>query len=335
MSTKMSSTIQDTLPWIEKHRPESLDDLIAHEQIISTIGRLIDAGKLPHMLFYGPPGTGKTSTILACARKLYGKSYKAMVLELNASDDRGIAVVRNQITSFAGTRKLFSSGVKLIILDEADALTKDAQAALRRVIEKYARTTRFCLICNYVSKIIPAIQSRCTRFRFAPLLRSQMEQRTREIATEEGVTLTDDGLDAIMRLSCGDMRRMLNTMQSAHLAFETVDEKSVHLCLGQPLPKDIQTIFDALMNASFQNAYETIWTLMSTQGLALVDVLARLVDRYVLRGVKLPPPVRSFLLQKLADIEHALSGATTDKIQLGAIVAAFVIARKMMQNLKK
>ena len=113
-------------------------------------------------MFYGPPGTGKTSTILACARKLYGKNFKAMVLELNASDDRGIAVVRNQITSFAGTRKLFDSGVKLIILDEADALTKDAQAALRRVIEKFSKTTRFCLICNYVSKIIPAIQSRCT-----------------------------------------------------------------------------------------------------------------------------------------------------------------------------
>ena len=332
MSSAASKASTDSLPWIEKHRPAKLSDLIAHEQIISTIDRLIDSGKLPHLLFYGPPGTGKTSTILACARKLYGKSFKAMVLELNASDERGIAVVRNQITSFAGTRKLFSSGVKLIILDEADALTKDSQAALRRVIEKYSKTTRFCLICNYVSKIIPAIQSRCTRFRFAPLRKDQMESKTKEIAQLEGVNLTEDGLDAILRLSEGDMRRMLNTMQAAHLAFDEVNETNVHLCLGQPLPKDVDIIFGHLMNSTVEVAFDAIRKMAVEKGLAMTDILTEIVKKYVQQGLALPSRVRTFLLEKLADVEHSLAGATSDKIQLGSIVGIFFIARQMLES---
>ena len=151
---------QTNLPWVEKYRPSVLQELISHEDIIRTIRKFISEEKLPHLLFYGPPGTGKTSTILACAKELYSpKEFNSMVLELNASDDRGINVVRNQILSFASTRTIFNSGYKLVILDEADAMTNDAQNALRRIIEKYTDNVRFCLICNYLSKIIPALQS--------------------------------------------------------------------------------------------------------------------------------------------------------------------------------
>ena len=147
---------------------------------------MIDSDNLPHLLLYGPPGTGKTSTIVAAAKRMYGASkYSSMTLELNASDARGINVVRNEIKEFAGTQQLFSKGVKLIILDEADAMTSDAQFALRRVIEKYTKNARFCLICNYVSKIIPALQSRCTRFRFAPLHPQQIQGRLEEVAKAE------------------------------------------------------------------------------------------------------------------------------------------------------
>ena len=138
------------LPWVEKYRPNALQELISHEDIIKTIRKFISQDKLPHLLFYGPPGTGKTSTILACAKEIYSpKQFNSMVLELNASDDRGINVVRNQILSFASTRTIFNSGYKLIILDEADAMTNDAQNALRRIIEKYTENVRFCMICNY------------------------------------------------------------------------------------------------------------------------------------------------------------------------------------------
>ena len=150
---------------------------------------------------------------------MYGASkYNSMTLELNASDARGINVVRNEIKEFAGTKQLFSKGIKLIILDEADAMTNDAQFALRRVIEKYTKNARFCLICNYVSKIIPALQSRCTRFRFAPLLPDQIRGRLEEVAKEENVPLTEDGVEAILDLSCGDMRRVLNLLQSTAMS---------------------------------------------------------------------------------------------------------------------
>merc|ERR1712166_510401 len=202
------------LPWVEKYRPESLDDVVSQDNIVQTLTRLVENKMMPHLLFYGPPGTGKTSTILAIARQMYGKNLQTMVLTLNASDDRGISVVRNQIKEFASTRMVFSSGHKLIILDEADAMTNDAQMALRRVIEKYTQNTRFCLICNYVSKIIPALQSRCTRFRFSPLSEQQVRGRVEDILEKENATVTEDGLQAVMRLGKGDMRRILNVLQA-------------------------------------------------------------------------------------------------------------------------
>jgi replication factor C subunit 3/5 len=175
-------------PWVEKYRPASLADVAAHRDIIDTIDRLTGENRLPHLLLYGPPGTGKTSTILAVARKLYGSYYQNMILELNASDDRGIDVVRQQVQDFASTQSISFGpkvNVKLVILDEADAMTKEAQFSLRRIIEKYTKNTRFCLICNYVSKIIPALQSRCTRFRFPPLAAAHVTDRLRYIIQQE------------------------------------------------------------------------------------------------------------------------------------------------------
>ncbi|KAG6530029.1 hypothetical protein ZIOFF_012250 [Zingiber officinale] len=188
-------------PWVEKYRPQSLADVAAHRDIIDTIDRLTSENRLPHLLLYGPPGTGKTSTILAVARKLYGAQYKNMILELNASDDRGIDVVRQQIQNFASARSLSfgtKSTVKLVLLDEADAMTKDAQFALRRVIEKHTKSTRFALICNHVNKIIPALQSRCTRFRFAPLDSSNIRERLEHVIKAEGGLFKADPIHAIL-----------------------------------------------------------------------------------------------------------------------------------------
>ena len=255
--TKKQKTRQEqvaSLPWVEKYRPKDMADLVSHEEIISTVTKLIDAGQLPHLLLYGPPGTGKTSTILACAHRMYGKNFLSMVLELNASDDRGIDVVREQIKEFASTRQMFTSMPKLVLLDEADNMTNAAQFALRRVIEKYTRNARFCLICNYASKIIPALQSRCTRFRFAPLAPEQALDRVRIVAEAEAVNATPDGLDACITLGEGDMRKCLNILQSTHMAFDAVTPDSVYRCTGSPKPDDVQIILTCLLQDDFATA---------------------------------------------------------------------------------
>lgn len=225
---------------------------------LNAVTRLIQANRLPHLLLYGPPGTGKTSTVLALAKQLYGPKWKSMTLELNASDERGIDVVREQIKSFAGTRKLFSTGVKLVILDEADAMTSDAQFALRRVIEKYTRTTRFCLLCNYVSKIIPALQSRCTRFRFAPLKVEHIRERFAYVVDKEGLTarLTDTGQAAILRQSGGDMRKVLNVLQACANGYETIDEDAAYSCIGAATPKAIKELTQTLLKRPFKEGYD-------------------------------------------------------------------------------
>eukprot|EP00613_Pedinella_sp_CCMP2098_P034661 CAMPEP_0171729110 /NCGR_PEP_ID=MMETSP0991-20121206/27407_1 /TAXON_ID=483369 /ORGANISM="non described non described, Strain CCMP2098" /LENGTH=358 /DNA_ID=CAMNT_0012323403 /DNA_START=6 /DNA_END=1082 /DNA_ORIENTATION=+ len=317
------------LPWVEKYRPSTLDELIAHDEIIGIITRLIESGKLPHLLFYGPPGTGKTSTILAAARSMYGARSQAMTLELNASDDRGIGVVRDQIKSFAGTKQLFSSGVKLVILDEADAMTNDAQFALRRVIEKNTKNTRFCLICNYVSKIIPALQSRCTRFRFAPLKPDQVIGRMNAIIAAEGLEVTEEGKHALLDLSGGDMRRVLNVMQAAHMANPGgVDGKAVYLCTGNPLPEDVEAMLHRFLNDGFAQAFEATKVQCFTSGYALSDVL-REVSLLVL-AMGLPPAVLAQLLDDMSTIEWRLAAGASEKVQLAALVGAFMVARETM-----
>ena len=232
---------------IEKYRPESLDDVEGHHDILATINKFVDSNRLPHLLLYGPPGTGKTSTILALARRIYGPSQvRQMVLELNASDDRGIDVVREQIKTFASTKQIFSmggggggggaktsmAGYKLIILDEADAMTNTAQMALRRIMEKYTANTRFCIIANYAHKLSPALLSRCTRFRFSPLKEADIRQLVVKIVDEENVQIGAEAVDALVRLSKGDMRRALNVLQACHASSTLLPCSPSPSCLG-------------------------------------------------------------------------------------------------------
>ena len=190
----------NTIPWIEKYRPNNINDIVYHDDIRNTLKKLISNKKFPHTIFFGPPGTGKTSTILACAKEIYGEGYKTMVLELNGSDDRGIKVIREQIKGFSEYNQLFCRGVKLVILDEADSMTYDAQFALRRVIENYTHNTRFCLICNYISKLIPALQSRCITFRFSNINSDCSLIKLREIINEENIKYDKIGLKTIIEI---------------------------------------------------------------------------------------------------------------------------------------
>ncbi|KAH6759205.1 replication factor C subunit 3 [Perilla frutescens var. frutescens] len=322
-------------PWVEKYRPQSLDDVAAHRDIVETIDRLASGNRLPHLLLYGPPGTGKTSTVLAMARKLYGNQLQNMVLELNASDARGIDVVRQQIQDFASTQSISfgaKAAVKLVLLDEADAMTKDAQFALRRgkiillfLIEKYTKSNRFAMICNNVNKIIPALQSRCTRFRFAPLDAVHVKERLKHVIESEGLDVPEDGMKALVRLSNGDMRKALNILQSTHMASQKITEEAVYLCTGNPLPKDIELISGWLLNEPFTTSSKRISEMKTRKGFALVDIV-REVTMFVFK-IKMPSDVRIQLINDMADIEYRLSMACNEKLQLGSLVAAFTRAR--------
>lgn len=295
---------------------------------MATLTNLIDGGNLPHLLLYGPPGTGKTSTIVATAKRMYGSAaaYKSMTLELNASDARGIDVVRNEIKEFAGTKQLFNKGIKLIILDEADAMTQDAQFALRRIIEKYTKNARFCLICNYVSKIIPALQSRCTRFRFAPLKREHIQGRLEEIAAKECCNTTPGGVDAILRLSGGDMRRVLNLLQSTAMSASVVDETSVYLTSGAPLPTDINRILELLMNATFRVAAAETIAICTTKGYALADVLQEITA--LMTCIEMDSVALAMILDGMSNVEHRLAFGTDEKLQIASLVGVFVKTRQ-------
>ncbi|KAH8859279.1 Replication factor C subunit 5 [Schistosoma japonicum] len=288
---------------IEKYRPSSIEDLISHDDISKTsiIKRFIDNDKLPHLLFYGPPGTGKTSTILAAAKRLYSRQFASMVLELNASDDRGIDIVREQVLSFASTKTLFAGKFKLVILDEADSMTKDAQNALRRIIEKFTENTRFCLICNYLSKIIPAIQSRCTKFRFAPLKFNDVNLCLRKIATNEGTSMSS----------------------------KTVDGPSVYACVAYPSPDEIRSLLDHLLNEPISTAYHNIMAVKNLKGIALQDIITE-IHPLIMR-ITLPDAIRCDLLIALSDIEHRMSQGASERLQLGAFISAFTRAKVALE----
>ncbi|XP_030761249.1 replication factor C subunit 5 [Sitophilus oryzae] len=319
------------LPWVEKYRPSTLNDLISHEGIIRTISKFIKEDQVPHLLFYGPPGTGKTSTILACARQLYTPAqFPSMVLELNASDDRGIGIVRGPILTFASTRTIFKSGFKLIILDEADAMTLDAQNALRRIIEKYTDNIRFCILSNYLNKIIPALQSRCTRFRFGPLSPEQILPRLDYICEQESVKISDDGKQALLKLGNGDMRKTLNVLQSTWFAFKDVTEDTVYTCIGHPLRSDIENILNWLLTEDTDICYKNIQELKKLKGLALADILTE-VHKFVHR-IEFPFEVMAKLLDKMADIEYRLSRGANENIQLTGLISAFQLVRSSVTS---
>lgn len=338
---------EDSLPWVEKYRPDTLDDVSGHQDILVTINKFVDTNRLPHLLLYGPPGTGKTSTILALARRIYGnRNVRQMVLELNASDDRGIDVVREQIKTFASTKQIFSAGpkagdtpslgaYKLIILDEADAMTSVAQMALRRIMEKYTANTRFCIIANYTHKLSPALLSRCTRFRFSPLKEPDIRQLVDLVIEKEEVKIQPEAVDSLVRLSKGDMRRALNVLQACHASStplhikgqpppknpkrEMITNTTIYDCIAAPHPSDVQLIRDTLMeNSDVTSCLNTINILKANKGLALADILTALGDE--LAKLEVPPQTRVAWLTGLAEVEYRLSGGGSEVVQTGGLV---------------
>lgn len=320
----------DNLPWVEKYRPTQLDEIAGHEEVVQTVRNFIKNNQLPHLLFYGPPGTGKTSTINAIARELYGDGYKRMVLELNASDDRGIDVVREDIKTFASTRQIYSMGknsspqsrLKLVILDEADHMTNVAQNALRRTMEKYSATTRFCLLANYSHKLNPALVSRCSRHRFSPLSKEALLKRVQHVIEAEKVNISPEAVDALISQSGGDMRRALGVLQACNTRVDgQIQAHHIYECVGTPNPNDVERILHALLNDSWDSASQTITEIKESKGFALADILTCVGNEFEDID-KLTPVQRAKILSGLADIEFHLSGGGSEKLQTSAMIGA-------------
>lgn len=248
------------LPWIEKYRPSDFNDISSHKSIISTLKNLISCNRLPHLLFYGPPGSGKTSAIICCANKLYGDYSNAYLIHLNASDERGIDVVRQRIKDFCNASILFHPlKIKLVILDEADSMTEDAQMALREIVVKNTRKVRFCLICNYVSKIIPQLKSRFSSFRFSPLSEDDIVSRIKYISSQENIEYDDYSLRLMNKISKGDFRKYINIFQSVYLQNNKVVKANIHKSIGYPPKEDVDKIMNCLIySQNISNNYQLL-----------------------------------------------------------------------------
>lgn len=296
-------------PWIEKHRPQTLKEIKSHDKITNTLNQLIQTKSFPHVLLYGPPGTGKTSSIMACANEMYGNNLKYMVIELNASDDRGIKVVRDKIKKFVIASSALcdtETKFKLIILDEIDAMTDDAQAILKRIMEQYSDNARFCLICNYINKINPALISRCVMFKFSPLSLSDLRKTIKKVSKKENVKLSSEALNTMIKVSNGDMRKLINILQSASMCHRIIKSKQLALCMGYPSKTEIKQLFSA---TSISDAYGQIKQL-TNKGLCINDLITECFE-YVMEKNIID---YTEIIHELAHLEGLLQTDTNIKI---------------------
>jgi replication factor C small subunit len=308
--------------WIEKYRPGALDEIKGQERITERIRSYIRQNDVPHLLFSGPAGVGKTTTAANIARAVYGDDWRGNFLELNASDERGIDVVRDRIKNFA--RASFGGhDFRIIFLDEADSLTDDAQSALRRTMEQFSDNTRFILSCNYSSKIIDPIQSRCAVFRFTPLSDEAIAAQVREIAETEGIELTDDGLDALVYAAGGDMRRAINSLQAAATTGDVVDEDAVYTITSTARPEDIREMVELALDGEFVEARSTLDTLLTETGMAGGDVIDQLHRSVWEFGLDDRAAVR--LMERIGEADYRITAGANEQVQLEALLAALAL----------
>ncbi|MDS0297447.1 replication factor C small subunit [Halogeometricum sp. S1BR25-6] len=309
--------------WIEKYRPQTLEDVYGQEDIVDRLRSYIEQDDLPHLLFAGPAGVGKTTSATAIARAVYGDDWRGNFLELNASDERGIDVVRDRIKNFA--RASFGGyDYRIIFLDEADSLTSDAQSALRRTMEQFSDNTRFILSCNYSSKIIDPIQSRCAVFRFSPLGDDAVRKQVEAIAETEGIELTEDGLDALVYAAGGDMRRAINSLQAAATTGEVVDEEAVYLITSTARPEDIEEMVQSAIGGDFLAARSKLETLLVDTGMAggdIIDQLHRSVWEF-----DLDERATVRLMERIGEADYRITEGANEQVQLEALLASLAAA---------
>lgn len=333
MDNKLSFENEINLPWVEKYRPVKIDDIISHTKIIELIKNFISNKSLPNLLFHGPPGCGKTSMIMACANEIYGNDIGIMTLRLNASDDRGIEKIRTDIKQFvmadtySYTKKFGKEMYKLVILDETDSMTLDAQEMLKQLIDILDSKTKFCLICNYLDKINILLQSRCTNFRFSPLKRDDMKKKIIKIATEQNVLIEPNAIDSILNISNGDMRIAINTLQQVSSKKSLIKSNDIYKIASSCTTKILKILKDELININME-----IFNFQTK-----LDLLNEIIDKnnisipFLLDGIKNLIMVSEFnnnkkikIIKSLSKLEIYNSRSINQKLIIMSLISIFI-----------
>jgi replication factor C small subunit len=308
--------------WTEKYRPKRFSEIVGQEEVVKRLESFVKNKSLPHCLFAGPAGVGKTTTALVIAMELFGDKWHQNFLELNASDERGIDTIRTKVKDFARTVPL-EKGFKIIYLDEADALTRDAQQALRRTMEKYAEITRFILACNYVSKIILPIQSRTAIFKFKPIEEKAMKKFLEKIAKNENLNVKEEVFKIIYEISEGDMRRAINILQTAASLGKKITEETIYSVTSNPNPEDIKKMISFALNKNFEEARKILLKLLREEGLSGEDIIKEMHNQIFKMNIE--DEKKAKMLTLTGECEFRISEGCNPQIQLESLLAQFMI----------
>jgi replication factor C small subunit len=324
----MDAIVDNGLPWVEKYRPKKLNEVVGQEEITKRLESYVKSRSLPHLLFSGPAGIGKTSSAVALAKELYVVGFERNFLELNASDERGIDVVRKTIKDFARTMA-FDSEFKIIFLDEADALTADAQQALRRTMERFTKTCRFVLSCNYSSRIIEPLQSRCAIFRFKPLNSKEITGKLTEIAKKEGIQLSDDALKAVTYVSQGDLRKAINVLQASSSIESKIKEDTIYAVSSKAKPEEIKQLIKLALEKKFLEAREKLDILLYEYGMSGEDVVLQLYRELIeIDEKEIDGKTKIDLIEKIGEANFRIVEGANERIQLETLIAQFMKYKK-------
>jgi replication factor C small subunit len=316
--------------WIEKYRPKTLNDIVGQDNIVERLKAYVKTKNVPHLIFAGPAGTGKTTSALALSREFFGEEiWKQNFHELNASDERGIGIIRGKIKDFTRTSPIGKTRVKIIFLDEADSLTPEAQAALRRTIEKYTHICRFILSVNYSSKIIEPIQSRCAIFRFTPIKSEHIKKYLRKIATKEKLEITTDGLETLIFISRGDLRKAINTLQVGASINKKITEDILYETSSTARPEDIKILINTAIDGNFISARNQLYNFLIKNGLSGEDIVKQIHQSIF--DLTIPDEYKIKLIEKTGEIEFRIVEGSNPHIQLESLLAQFALIGKILK----
>lgn len=310
--------------WTERYRPKSFLEIVGQPDITKKVQALTNSMNIPHLLFAGPAGTGKSTLALVTVKELFGDKWRENYLELNASDERGIQIVRDKVKNFARTKSLGNVPFKIIFLDEADALTPEAQQALRRTMENYSATCRFILSCNYSSKIIDPIQSRCVVFRFKLLEKKDIEQVLRKIEIGESLQIQEEAIEILYEGSEGDCRRAINLLQSTAAISPSITKDLVSTIISSVKPKDVKIVLDYALAGDFQRSREKLLDVMLKESISGQDVIKSIQKE--IWNLPVEPEIKVKLTEKTGETEFRIVEGSDPFIQLQSLLASFVLA---------